>query len=76
MKKRLAARFLLLVFLASLTALALSVAFAWFSNTLESGFGATSYVHKSYFESGDGTSTLRYNTGYDAQGNSLGRDDG
>ncbi|MBR4439640.1 MAG: hypothetical protein IKS88_03450, partial [Clostridia bacterium] len=76
MKKRLAARFLLLVFLASLTALALSVAFAWFSNTLESGFGATSYVHKSYFESGDGTATLRYNTGYDAGGNSLGSDEG
>lgn len=65
-KRQLAASFVFLLFLLALTT---SAVYAWLSNSLESTIGATSYVHKSYFESGDGTSTLQYNVSYDAQGN-------
>lgn len=57
---------MLLLFLLALTT---SAVYAWLSNSLESTVGATSYVHKSYFESGDGTSTQQYNVSYDADGN-------
>ena len=59
---------MLLLFLLALTT---SAVYAWLSNSLESTVGATSYVHKSYFESGDGTSTQQYNVSYDADGNPI-----
>ena len=66
MKKRSLALLTALLFLLTL---ATSVTFAWLSDSLQSTIGATSYVHKSYFESGDGTSSLQYNVSYDGQGN-------
>ena len=65
-KRQLAASLVFLLFLLALTT---SAVYAWLSNSLESTVGATSYVHKSYFESGDGTSTQQYNVSYDADGN-------
>ena len=65
-KRQLAASLVFLLFLLALTT---SAVYAWLSNSLESTVGATAYVHKSYFESGDGTSTQQYNVSYDAQGN-------
>ncbi len=45
-----------------------TVAFAWFFNSAKTNPFITSHIHKSYFESGDGTSATQYQT-YDDQGN-------
>ena len=41
-------------------ALAVPVSLAWFTDTLTTEANMTSHVHKSYFESGDGTSARQF----------------
>lgn len=56
MRKRLVTAILLTLF----AALSFTASFAWFADNSTTELGITSYVHKSYFESGDGTSALQY----------------
>lgn len=56
MRKRLVTVILLMLF----AALSFTASFAWFADKSITDLGITSYVHKSYFESGDGTSALQY----------------
>lgn len=69
MKKKLS----IVILLAIVAAMILPVTFAWFSDKSTSDIGITSYVHKSYFESGDGSSDEQYagneeELGYDDDG--------
>ncbi|MBP5312401.1 MAG: hypothetical protein J6112_06180, partial [Clostridia bacterium] len=45
------------------------VVFAWLSDTLTNNANIESYVHKSYFESGDGTGVYQYNEYYTTENN-------
>ncbi|MBP5466374.1 MAG: hypothetical protein J6Y43_02280, partial [Clostridia bacterium] len=56
MKKKLT----IIVLLALIAAIMIPATFAWIADNSATDFGITSYVHKSYFESGDGTSAVQY----------------
>ena len=49
-----------LVLIALVAAMFIPVTFAWFADKSTTDFGIISYVHKSYFESGDGTSATQF----------------
>ncbi len=57
MKKRIIAA---ICIIGILLLLAVPVGYAWLSDTLNTTPSITSYVHKSYFESGDGTSATQF----------------
>ena len=57
MKKRIIAA---LCLIGLLVLLAAPVGYAWFRETLNARPDITAYVHKSYFESGDGTSATQF----------------
>ena len=50
--------------------IAAPIAYGWFAHSLDTLPNMTSYVHKSYFESGDGTSAKQFQT-YDSNGNAI-----